>query len=570
MNSIKSILYSLAVGATTLVGFTACSEDGDIITTNGADAITLTGSGDVVLNSEDVNALALTLIWNDNSTISLNDDRVQAPKNATTNTLQFSATEDFATRVEQLTDDGATSAQYTMEGLNSLVERLGLESGVASPLYIRMSSSLADNLDAQLSNTYSLNVTPYTIDMTHGYILDANKTDTGWTLYSATSNGVYSGFLGVAAWYNFWLQEGNGTTWGNDGVTGTPFLISSEDSHWNFWYPGQSGCYYTVVNTTSQEWSALYIPSLTVSGDVTGEMTYNRKENTWTLTFSAETAGQKTVQIAGTGSQYNASTGTDDAAAISTPVAFGGSCDALTFGTSASNITVDVPSTGDVTLTLNLSDPAAWTFTATAGAAPDEPTVAQQLWAVGIDDGTSGGWNFDQYLTLTDADNLTYAGAINVNSLWGYRLYTENGSWDNYYTAASGDATAGMLVMGGDGNITAPTAGLYVVEASLSALTYATTAISSVQITGIGDNWTLVPMTATETAGVYTADIDITASTPWGYQIILNEDWSAKFGGTAEQLIYKGENIPLDDSYIGSTCTFTVDLCKGTITITKK
>lgn len=569
MNSIKSIIYSLALSLALSLGLTACSEDGDIITTNGADAITLSGSGDVVLNKDDVSALALTLYWNDNSTLHLSDDAVQAPKNATKNTLQFSATSDFTNRVEQLADEGATSAQYTMENLNSLVERLGLVSDVSSPLYIRMSSSLADNLEAQYSNTYTVNVTPYSIDMTHGYVLDANKTDTGWTLYSAASDGIYSGFLGVAAWYNFWLQEGNGTTWGNDGVTGTPFLISSEDSHWNFWYPGQSGCYYTIVNTVKQEWSALYIPSLTVSGDISGEMTYNRQANTWTLTFNAESAGTKTVRIAGTGSQYNAQTGTDDAAAISTPVAFGQNGSSLTFGTTATDISVNVPSTGEMTLTLNLSDPSNWTLTAEAGGAPVEPTVAQQLWVVGVDDGTTGGWKFDQYLTLTDADNLTYAGVVNVNSLWGYRLYTEKDSWDNFYSAANGDAASGTLVAGGEGNISAPTAGLYLIEASLSALTYATTAIQCVQITGIGDNWDLIPMTATETAGVYTADITISASTPWGYQIILNEDWSAKFGGTSEQLIYKGDNIPLDDSYIGSTCTFTVDLCKGIVTITK-
>jgi hypothetical protein len=61
----------------------------------------------------------------------------------------------------------------------------------------------------------------------------------------------------------------------------------------------------------------------------------------------------------------------------------------------------------------------------------------------------------------------------------------------------------------------------------------------------------------------------VTASTPWGYQIILNGNWDMKFGGTADQLIYKGDNIALDDSYIGSTWTFTVNLCKGTITISE-
>lgn len=553
------------------VGLTACDNDGDIITTNGADALTLSGSGDVVLNSDDLGALALTLYWNDNSTITLSDDAVQAPKNATKNTIQFSATEDFASVIEQLADDGATSMQFTAEELNSIVGRVGLESGVSSPLYIRISSVLADNMATQYSNVYTVNVTPYSIDMTRGYILDSSKNDTGCTLGSPESNGIYSGFLGVTGWYNFYLQEGNGVLWGNDGVTGTPFLISSEDSHWNFWYPGQEGCYYTIVNTNKQEWSALHIPSLTVSGDITGDMTYNRKENKWTLTFTAEQAGTKTIQIAGTGAQYNAQTGTDDDAAISTPVAFGQSGSALTFGTEATDITVNVTTAGEVTLTLDLSDPLNWICEVTEGAPEEVETASPTLWAVGIDDATTGSWVFEQYITLTNEDALTYAGVVNVNSQWGYLLYKEKDVWTGFYGLSEGDATGGTLVAETSNNITAPDAGLYLMQVSLSELSYSTTAIASVQITGINDDWSLTEMTSTDEAGIYTADIDITASTPWGYKILLNENWETYFGGTAEQLLFNNaNNITFDDSYIGSTCTFTVDLCKGTVTITQK
>lgn len=550
---------------------TACDNDGDIITTSGADALTLSGSGDVVLDKNDLGGLALTLYWNDNSKLTLSDDAVQAPKNATKNTLQFSASEDFATVVEQLADDGDVSMQFTMETLNSLVGRLGLQSGVSSPLYIRVCSVLADNLSAQYSNVYIVNVTPYLIDMTRGFILDSSKNDTGWTLGSPESNGIYSGFLGVEAWYNFWLQEGNGVLWGNDGVTGTPFLISDEDSHWNFWFPGQKDCYYTIVNTQRQEWSALHIPSLTVSGDIAGEMTYNRKENKWTLTFNAEQTGSKTIQISGTGAQYNAQTGTDDAAAISTPVAFGQEGETITFGTVASDITVNVGSTGEATLTLNLSDPLNWTCDVTEGAAPEGPTIAPYLWVVGVDDGITGGWNFDQFITLTNEDQLSYAGVVNVNSLWGYRLYTEKDVWTGFYGLETGDAAQGTLVADVENNIPAPESGLYLIQASLSGMTYSTAAITSVQITGINDDWSLTQMTSTGEAGVFTADISITASTPWGYKILLNENWDTYFGGSADKLIYNdANNIPFDDANMGSTCCFTVDLCKGTISITKK
>lgn len=566
MKTIKYIMASLAI----LLGFTACDPDGDTITTNGASSIVLSGSGDAVLDANNLSSLALTLYWTDNSRLSTSDDAVQAPLNATTNTLQFSATEDFANAVEQIADDGQTSAQFTTEALNTLTGRIGLEAGVSSALYIRVRSVLANNLEAQYSNVYKINVTPYTIDLTRAFVLDAGKADTGWTLGSPQADGIYSGFIGAGAWYNWWLQEPTGVVWGNDGVSGTPFLMSSESTAWNFWYPGQTGCYYTVVNTQRQEWSALYIPQLSVSGDITGDMEYNRKENRWTLTFSASTAGQKTIRIAGTGSQYNAQTGTDDAAAIATQVAFGGSASQLTFGSTATDITLDVASTGEQTLVLDLNDPLCWTLTVTAGGTPEEPTIAQQLYCVGIDDGLNGGnWAFDQTIALTNEDELTYAGAVNVKSLWGYRLYTEKDTWTGFYGQASGDATSGTLVAETESNIPAPTPGLYVLSASLSAMSYQLTAIESVQITGIGDDWSLTEMTASGEPGVYYADIAVSATTPWGFQIVLNNDWSTYFGGSLDKLLYKGGNIALDDSYVGSTCRFTVDLLHSTVTITK-
>ena len=303
MKQIKYIIASLFA----VMLFTACNKDGDTITTSGAQPVVLSGSGDVVINKDYATGLALTLNWTDNSHLTTNDERVQTPIGTTVNTLQFANTSSFDTPIEILTEVGTTSMQFTAEYLNSLVGRVGLESDVASTLYIRMRSVLANNLDPQYSNIYQIQVTPYSIDMTIGFVLNASRADTGNTLASPNSDGVYSGFLGVGGWYNWWLQEGNGGLWGNigDDGGGKPFVISSNDQHWNFWYPGQSGCYYTVVNTIRQEWSALFIPSLTVSGDITGEMTYDRKANKWTLACQASQAGTAIIQIAGTGKLYN-------------------------------------------------------------------------------------------------------------------------------------------------------------------------------------------------------------------------------------------------------------------------
>ena len=57
----------------------ACDKDGDFLTTNGADKVTVDGSGDIVLTYENADALALTLYWSDNGTLSLSNPLVKAP-----------------------------------------------------------------------------------------------------------------------------------------------------------------------------------------------------------------------------------------------------------------------------------------------------------------------------------------------------------------------------------------------------------------------------------------------------------------------------------------------------------
>ncbi len=568
MKTLKYIFASLLAA----ISLTACDRDGDMTTTSGAQPVELTGSGDVVIDKDHTNGLALTLNWTDNSRLTTNDERVQAPVGAVVNTLQFSSTTGFESPIEMLTETGSTSMQLTAESLNSLVGRVGLESEVASTLYIRMRSVLANNVDAQYSNVYQIQVTPYRIDMTLGFVLDASGADTGNLLYSPNSDGIYSGFLGASGWYNWWLQEGNGVKWGNigDDGNGKPFVISSNDLHWNFWYPGQSGCYYTVVNTVRQEWSALYIPSLTVSGDINGEMTYDRKTNRWSLSFTATKTGTANVQIAGTGSQYNSQTGTDDAAAISTPVAFGMDGGKLTFGQTASNITVNVPTTGEVSLVLDLDDPREWKCEVTEGS--EKPVeVEQKLYVLGNDDT----WNYDQYLTLYDEENLCYAAAVNFNCSWGYYFSKEYQGWD--HVNQDPNTSEWKLTLDGtdDTNIQAPGKGLYVTIASLGWMSYwygMNEPITSVSCTGFNDNWDLTEMTADPNhVGVYTARIKATADTPWGVQVLMNGSWDYMFGTYKDGSLRwsKKEDGNPKGWEVGKTYTFTVDLCKCTYTLTE-
>lgn len=543
----------------------SCENDGDIIYTPGTDDITIAGnSSDIVLSIDALDALALTVYWNDNGTLTTSDPRVDAPVNTTQNTIELSGNADFSSSTNVSVNEGVYEHQFTCRELNGLLSKLGFEPGVKAPLYIRISGRIADNIDPKYSEVLTVNVTPYKIDTTIAQYLNANKEETGYILYSAENNHVYSGFIGAGAWENWWLKEGDGTIWGNDGVSGTAFVISSETStSWNFWYPGFTGCYYTVVDTPKSEWSALYIPSLTVSGDLQGDMTYDRKVNQWTLHVSSN-GGNVNLSINGTGMLYNAASGTD-AAAQTTEVGFGGDASALTFNPSGtgSSVTVTLPA-GETDLILDLNSPKGWTLTAGTAAPPAEK-AAELLWLAGHNDGITGGWNFDSWLHLYNEDNLSYGGVLNINSLWGYKLYNEEGNWDSCWTMVDGgNGFEGKLEANGNNNITAPDPGLYVMDVSLSSLTYRLTLINSVQYTGINDDWNLTPMTATEVPGVYTATIEKRAESPYGVKVVINENWDIAFGGGDGTLRLHQDGFDGDNDLANGTYTLTVNLCEGT------
>ncbi|MCC8170197.1 MAG: DUF5114 domain-containing protein [Parabacteroides sp.] len=549
-----------------LYSMTACSKDGDTIYTSGFQDLVLGGNeADIVLSIDALDALALTLYWNDNSEISLSDPRVDAPKNAIANTIQFSTSEDFGHVAEVAVGDGVFERQFSCKELNSVLTKLGFEPGVKAPLYIRVQGRLADNVEPSYSKVLVVQVTPYKVDTTVGRFFDSKKEDTGRILYAPADDRIYYGFIGAGAWENWFLNEADGTTWGNDGVTGMAFVMSSAGDAWNFWYPGISGCYYTTVDTHRNEWTALLVESLTVSGDVAGEMTYDRKANTWALHVDVPAPGSINVTLTGSGKLYNAATGTDDAAAIATQVGFSGDVNALTFNASGagSTVTLDIPAAGETDLLLDLNNPKGWTL-ATGTAAPEEKP-AEILWVVGHNDGITGSWLFDSWLRLYNEDNLTYGGVLNINSLWGYKLYKEQDNWDDFYgMVTGGNGYEGSLEANGTNNIAAPAAGLYVADVSLSGLTYKLTAVNSVHFAGLNDDWNLSPMTATAVPGVYTATVTKSADTPYGVKVIINEDWGIAFGGTSGYLRLYQDGFDGDNDLPNGTYILTVNLLDGT------
>ncbi|MDP4277030.1 MAG: DUF5114 domain-containing protein [Bacteroidota bacterium] len=566
----KKILGILLSGLL-LVLLPACNKDGDLFFLSGMNSNELMANAtDVVLTVATRDSVALSLAWT-KSTLSVSNPDVSVPDNILSYTLQASASADFSTTLVESSESNL-SKSYLGSELNTVATSLGLAAGTAVPVYFRLKGSIGNNMQPVYSNVVTVNVTPYRIDFTTGYILNASQEVTGTTLYSATENGIYTGFMGATAWYNFYLKEGDGTIWGNDGVSGTAFLLSSENDaakRWNCWFPGIGGCYYTTVNTVTKQWSALLLPALTVSGDIQGDMTFDRPNVRWTKVFQA-TSNSISIQLSGTGNLYDYTTGTTDANAISKTFGFTGTPGALQFASQAQALTLTLPSTGTYTLVVDLSNPKALKVEAVQGTEePDQ--VNQFVYLAGIDDGITGGsWNFDNTLKLYNEDNLSYAGVINANSKWGYGVNVEKDNWTDLYNLGSGDAYSGTLVYKGTANLPAPTPGLYLFDVSLKGLTYSLTSIGSViYVSGLNDVWDLTTTLAeTSTAGVYSGTVTITKASQWGFKILLDTSWNLFYGGSGGALSYKGSNLTDDASLAAGSYTLNVNLVNRTYSFT--
>lgn len=563
MKTIKAIFFTLSL----LTAMTSCEKDGDKIYLNSPKEGELIGTtNEIVLKQEVSKQIVLSLAWTQNN-LSVSNANMQAP-NVLSTILQVSANENFSDNMVKSVESSLSKA-YTGGELNTVAKNLGAKAGVATTLYFRVQTTLGNNIDPVYSTTFTVKVTPYLIDMTVGFVLDKDQAATSLTLYSPNSDGVYTGFMGVTSWYNYFLKEGDGTIWGNDGIDGKAFLMSSEDSHWNFWFPGLSGCYYVKIDTGKKVWSALAIPTLTVSGDITGEMTFDRTSAKWIYAFTAANAGDTKIKIGGTGKQYDYNTG--DANATDTPVGFSVSNGSIAFTSQPGDITINIPSTGECTLELDLSNPKAWTCQVIRGNTKPEE-VRKEIFLSGIDDKTVGSWTFDNKLSLYNEDKLAYSGVAYASSAWGYKIYPESGNWDEKYIYASGDANVGTIMKfdnSSDANLPAPADGLYLFDISLNDLTYKLTAIGDkIYYSGLNDDWTFHELSATATTGVYSGSINITAASTNGFRLyLLNGDWNTFYGGADGKLTYISGHIKDDATWGTGSHTLTVNLKEGTYSI---
>lgn len=529
---LNNIIRTVLLSGIVTFGLVSCDSDIDPVYVQPSDEVSLGGaSGDIVLTPDNPQALAMTIYWSGDGKLALSDTLLQAPVNAADETIQLSKDETFTTTIDLSVEKGVRSRQFLCEELNSLLGRLGYEAEEKAPLYIRIKSVLAANLEPSYSSTLKVLVQSYRIHLTLGTVLDRDWNETTMKLASPEENGIYQGFMGVNGWTNWWFREANNVVWGNLGQDGMTFHASSADDHWNFWFPDPAGCYFTTLNTQEGWWSGLHIDNLSVGGDLNGEMTYNMKANQWTMSVNLPNATSVTITVSGKGSLYNKET-TDMGPAIAQNVAFGGNSENLSFGETGSTITINLPA-GETTLVLDLSDPLALKIG--AGEAAPEPEAEPRLYFSGVIN-----WDgFDDYISLYDEGTLSYGGAHWIDSEWGYRAYPQP-DWATAYKAAEGATPlSGSLILAeSDGNIPAPEKGLYVMDFNMKELTYQLTKVETVTFTGLNDDWSEHQMIQSEdNPEVFTAEFIKDKETPWGVKVLINNDWSLFFGGGNGNLV---------------------------------
>jgi len=214
----KNLTKWLAVSGIGLLLLPACKKSGDLATSNGGKAGTLTAS---------VTTLPLNKALLDSATTVINFSFTKANYGysaAITNTLQIDVPSDnWKNPTSATLVNGVYSQGFNTATFNNLVLKLNVPAGVATPIVARIQQSISGQIAPIYSNTLSLNVTAFNLT-SWLYITGAFS---GWSnpgpgedsLVSVTGNGVYVGVI------NF-----NATGSGNN-----QFLVLPA-KNWNFKY----------------------------------------------------------------------------------------------------------------------------------------------------------------------------------------------------------------------------------------------------------------------------------------------------------------------------------------------
>lgn len=256
----KRILNNLlAAGSVTLVMLSACKKSGELVTSNGGKAGTLSASATTLV-------LDKTKLNDTTSAITFNFTKANYGFSAAvTNTLQIDVPSDnWKNPTSATLSTNVYTQGYSTANFNNLVLKLNVPAGVATPIEVRVMQSVSAQVAPIYSNVLNLTVTAFNLT-SYVYVPGAYE---GWSnpgpqedsLVSVTGNGVYVGIINFTAgnnqflivpvknWNNKWAT--NDVV--NPGSTSASYSVTYDGNN-NFAAPTTAGQYLVTFNSNTNQ-----------------------------------------------------------------------------------------------------------------------------------------------------------------------------------------------------------------------------------------------------------------------------------------------------------------------------
>lgn len=540
----KRLIYSLM---TILLLANACEKDGEklIVKEPGAPSEFGANSTEIVLTSDGTDALALSLFWNAGALPEVSDPTVALPDDLTESSVQFSATEDFASYTEMFLKADQTSLQLTGGALSQLLMKLGMTDVQQYDVYARLAVRMGTSYT--YSDVLVLKITPYAVET--GWMQIVNKTDVSdvlATLYCKDATPMlFEGFaVPAGGWYNCFFLAADGTQWGcNADWTAFSLVAGSEN---NCWFAEPSGCQYVYADTENELWWHVDVPAITL--DIDGspvELKYSKSAGGYSGTITA--GDNSSVTVTGTGARFDITTGTDAGIAgipypfCLLPVGTDG-FELVNSDNAASAFTIE--KAGTYTITFNVSE---YKWSLKEGA--EEPPVVTYPESVSMFyymKEASDMLGLACEMAETAEDGI-FEGFIWTDPYWGMNFSGFRFHADDMVYSSNGD---GQYVLGESGwNCWSGNTGMNYVVADFTTMTWSETQVTKVAVAGDFNEWSLDTdlFTFNMETGKWEVECDITCI-EWGIQIVLDDfagawRWKYMDGDMDGILSMEGGNI---------------------------
>lgn len=534
---------------------TSCDKDGEIlkVTEPGAPSDFSANPTEVVLTSDGTDALALSLVWTAGALPEVSDPTVALPDDLTEESIQFSATEDFASVSEIFLEKGQTSLQFTGGELSKLLMKFGMTEVQQYNLYARLAVKMGSTYT--YSTPLVIKVTPYAVET--GWMQIVDKTDQTAVLATLrckdATPALYEGFaVTPSGWYNCFFVAADGTVWGCN-ADWTAFSLVGNSSN-NCWFAEPSGCQYVYADTANELWWHVNVPSVNVTVDgAVVELKYSKSAGGYSGTITTATDNTM-VTVTGTGARFDITTGTDAGiAGISYPfclVPVGtDSFELVNIETASEGF--NIAKAGTYTITFNVTD---YKWTVTEGEA-EQPVVTYPE-AVSM------------YYYLKEASDILslacemaetadegiFEGFIYTDPDWGANFSNYRFHADDKVYSSNGD---GQYVLGEGGwNCWSSNTGMNYVVADFTTMTWSETKVTQVAVAGDFNSWSLDTdqFTFNMETGKWEIECNI-SNVEWGIQFVLGDEsntwrWIYKDSEGDGILSLQGDNyIPQTGKY---------------------